>query len=198
MKRLLLGLVLIGCSSSSDHPATDAAAPQDSGGTTIDSPPGTLALTSTAFAEGGMIPLAYTCHDPANVNMSPPLTWSGAPTAVQSFALVVLDPDAPNPPFRHWVIYDIPATATSLPEHVENTYAPSNVPGAHQTPSQHAPTIGYFGPCPPAEHNYHFTLYALSVALLPGGTAQTTPTEAIASIETHQIASTALVGKFKP
>jgi Raf kinase inhibitor-like YbhB/YbcL family protein len=194
MKRILLGLVIVtvaGCGNDTNNQGPLDARP-------IDTPPGAFALTSTVFTAGGMIPVAYSCHDPANVNMSPPLAWTGAPSPAQSFAVVVLDPDAPTPPFRHWVIYDIPASATGLPEHVENAYAPANVAGAHQAPSQHTPTIGYYGPCPPAEHSYHFTLYALDVATLPGTSAQTSAADAIAAIATHQIASTELVGKFKP
>ena len=75
-------------------------------------------LSSSAFASGDAIPKRYTCDD---ANVSPPLAWSGAPSGTKSFALIVDDPDAPDPAapkrvYVHWVLYDIPATVTELAE----------------------------------------------------------------------------------
>ncbi|HET7039089.1 MAG TPA: YbhB/YbcL family Raf kinase inhibitor-like protein, partial [Gemmatimonadales bacterium] len=77
-----------------------------------------LALTSTAFAHGGEIPRKYTCE---GADASPPLAWSGAPAGTRSFALIVDDPDAPDPAapkmvYVHWVLYDLPPDASGLPE----------------------------------------------------------------------------------
>ncbi|HEY0250861.1 MAG TPA: hypothetical protein VGC41_05010, partial [Kofleriaceae bacterium] len=93
---------------------------------------------------------------------------------------------------------DIPTTATGLPAKVDNAYAPSNVTGAHQTKNGGG-SLGYTPPCPPAgkgTHHYHFTVYALDAATLPGATGTTTATEAIASITTHMIAHAELIGTF--
>lgn len=202
MKRALIGLgvLVVGCggSSSSDKPAADAStspdggsnAPSDSG-----TQGGTFTLTSTAFAANGAIPVANSCDGTAG---SPALAWTGAPSAAKSFALTVIDPDAGNSGFQHWVIYDIPTTDTGLPAKVENAYAPGNVAGAHQTKNQGG-SLGFTPPCPPKgdpAHHYHFTLYALDAATLPGATGTTTATQAIASIATHMIAHAELVGTF--
>jgi hypothetical protein len=77
---------------------------------------GNLSLSSTAFANNGTIPLRYASTDAGGQNVSPPLSWSGAPSGTRSFVLVCLDPDADN--FVHWVMYDIPASVNSLPEGV--------------------------------------------------------------------------------
>ena len=76
-----------------------------------------LTLKSTAFAADGEIPARYTCE---GEDVSPPLAWSGAPAGTKSFALVVDDPDAPDPAapkmtWVHWVLYDIPASASTCP-----------------------------------------------------------------------------------
>jgi Raf kinase inhibitor-like YbhB/YbcL family protein len=184
MKRILLGLALVGCNSNSSQ-TRDAAA--------VDTPPGTIALTSTAFTEGGAIPMVHTCKD---ANTSPPLAWTGAPSGTQSFAVVLTDLSL-APHLVHWAIFDIPAAATGLPANIEKVYAPSNVTGAHQVSFQNQ-TQGYQGPCPPNEHTYEFAVHALDVATLPGATAQTTPAEAVASITTHQLASGTLTGTYTP
>src|SRR5208282_5286111 len=77
-----------------------------------------LKVTSPAFADGGEIPKRYTCDE---TDGSPALEWSGVPKTVQSLALIVDDPDAPDPAaprmtWVHWVLYNLPATATALPE----------------------------------------------------------------------------------
>jgi len=180
-----LALVLAGCGSNSTRTG-------DAG--TGDGAPATMTLTSTAFAEGGMIPAADTCK---GANTSPALAWTGAPGGTRSLALVLTDLSL-APPLVHWVIYDIPSTATALPAGVENAYAPGNIAGAHQTVSVHAPTVGYYGPCPPQPpaHNYQFAIYALDTAPLPGASASTTRPEAIGEIQTHRLDSGTLTGTF--
>jgi Raf kinase inhibitor-like YbhB/YbcL family protein len=120
-----------------------------------------LTLTSSAFAAGGAIPARYTCD---GSDSSPAMQWSGAPAGTQSLALVCADPDAPGRTFYHWAIYDIPATATSLPEHY-----PSETRDHVRQAINDFGRRGYGGPCPPRgnPHHYHFTLYALKVAQLP-------------------------------
>jgi len=116
-----------------------------------------------------MLPAKYGCAaTPPNV--SPPLAWANAPAATQSFALMVQDLE-PRPmrgvqAFPHWFIWNIPATATSLPEGVANT---GELPdGSRQSPSQlNGATITYRSPCPPAPqvHHYMFDLFALDAKL---------------------------------
>lgn len=118
---------------------------------------GDMAITvkSSAFTDGEMIPKKYTCDGD---NISPPLSWSGLPEGTESLALVLNDPDAPAGDWVHWVLYNIPATQSSLPEGAKgfgdegkNTYG----------------NIGYGGPCPPkgSAHRYFFKIYALTTIL---------------------------------
>jgi Raf kinase inhibitor-like YbhB/YbcL family protein len=123
-----------------------------------------LTITSRAFAAGGEIPAEYTCE---GADTSPALQWSGAPAGTKSFALIVDDPDAPDPaaPKRvwvHWLLYNLPAAATGLPEDVGSGALPA---GTLEGTNDWNRT-GYGGPCPPiGRHRYFFKLYALDAAL---------------------------------
>ena len=121
-------------------------------------------LTSPAFAPGGSIPTLYTCE---GRDTSPPLAWAGVPDGAESLALIVDDPDAPDPaaPKRvwvHWVLYNIPGSAPGLVEAVASADLP---PGTREgTNDWHR--VGYGGPCPPiGRHRYFFKLYALDTTL---------------------------------
>jgi hypothetical protein len=124
-----------------------------------------LSLTSPAFAPGDAIPSRYTCE---GQDVSVPLAWSGAPPATKSFALVVDDPDAPDPAaprmtWVHWVLYNIPADVRELPEAVR----PHALPQGSAEGLNGWGRTGYGGPCPPiGRHRYFHKLYALD-ALLP-------------------------------
>jgi hypothetical protein len=123
-----------------------------------------LTITSTAFADGGEIPSLHTCE---GANTSPPLAWSGVPEGTRSLALVVDDPDAPDPraptrTFVHWVLYGLPPGAGGLRKSVPAQDLP---PGARQGLNDRHAT-GYVGPCPPiGRHRYFFKLYALDTEL---------------------------------
>ena len=123
-----------------------------------------LTLTSSAFAAAGQIPAVYTCE---GKDVSPPLAWSGAPSGTQSFALVVDDPDAPDPAapkmtWVHWVLYDLPASASALAEAISSPSLPA---GTREGLNDWNRT-GYGGPCPPiGRHSYFFKLYALDSML---------------------------------
>lgn len=117
-----------------------------------------LTLTSSAFADGESIPSKY-ARD--GENLFPPLQWSGAPDDVQSYILVVEDPDAPSGTFRHCAIYNIPADRTGLPQSVDTGPDAALNYGRNDFGSQ-----GYDGPEPPVGHgihHYHFRLAALAV-----------------------------------
>lgn len=120
-----------------------------------------MQVSSTAFQRGGLIPEQYTAD---GRNMSPPLTWSGAPENTQSFALICDDPDAPRGIWVHWVIFNIPGTTTRLGESVPIQKELST--GARQGTNDFR-RIGYGGPAPPPgkPHRYFFKLYALDTML---------------------------------
>jgi Raf kinase inhibitor-like YbhB/YbcL family protein len=126
--------------------------------------PMSLILTSTAFLHEGAIPARFTC---SSEDISPALNWSGIPAGTQSLALIVDDPDAPDPAaprmiWIHWVLYNLPADSQGLPEAVSQTKLP---PGTREGINDWKRT-GYGGPCPPiGRHRYFFKLYALDTLL---------------------------------
>jgi Raf kinase inhibitor-like YbhB/YbcL family protein len=123
-----------------------------------------LVLTSSAFTHNGAIPKQYTCQ---GSDISVPLAWSGLPAATKSLALIVDDPDAPDPAapqltWVHWVLYNIPPTAVGLKEAIKAGELPK---GALDGLNDWKRT-GYGGPCPPiGRHRYFHKLYALDVML---------------------------------
>lgn len=118
-------------------------------------------VKSTAFPNGGEIPKKYTCDD---ADLSPELTWDGVPAGTQSLALIADDPDAPMGTWTHWLIWNIPAKATRLPEDAPKVNLLDN--GARQGGNDFK-RVGYGGPCPPPgkPHRYYFKLYALDARL---------------------------------
>jgi Raf kinase inhibitor-like YbhB/YbcL family protein len=150
-----------------------------------------MQLTSSAFTEGGPIPAKHTCDDK---NVSPPLKWSGVPTGTKSLALIADDPDAPSGMWVHWVLYDLPATATELAEDVpKSQYVAA---GAKQGLNDFR-HLGYGGPCPPPgkAHRYYFKLYALDTVLdlKPGATKK----DVERAMEKHVLAQAQLMGTYK-
>jgi Raf kinase inhibitor-like YbhB/YbcL family protein len=121
-----------------------------------------LILRSEAFSHNAQIPPGYTCD---GADRSPPLFWSGAPEATQSFVLIVDDPDAPDPKapkmtWVHWVLYNLPANSDGLPQAVERLPA-GTLEGLNDWKR-----TGYGGPCPPiGRHRYFHKLYALDTVL---------------------------------
>ena len=148
-------------------------------------------LTSSAFAQGTKIPADNTC---TGTNVSPAFTWTAGPAATKSYAMVLRDN---TNMLIHSVIYDIPATVLALPANVEKKYAPAAPAGSHTTKPGFGAGFGYAGPCPPEEHTYEFTLYALDVATLPGADMNTGTIAGNALIQTHMIASAKLSGTYK-
>lgn len=152
----------------------------------------TLNLTSTAFEHGGAIPSRHTCE---GADVSPPLAWSGVPADAKSLALIVDDPDAPDPAaprmtWVHWVVYNLPPTAHGLPEGV--TTAPA---GALDGVNDWKRT-GYGGPCPPiGRHRYFHKLYALDTVL--PDLRQPTKAQLEARMKGHVIAQAELVGTYQ-
>lgn len=121
-----------------------------------------MRLSSSAFEHLGKIPPCYTCE---GANVSPPLSWQDLPAGTKSLALIVDDPDAPDPaaPQRiwvHWVLYNLPADCVGLSEDV------SILPAGTREGLNDWKTTGYGGPCPPiGRHRYFHKLYALDTLL---------------------------------
>ena len=131
--------------------------------------PQTIVVDSPALKAGQMMPRDYT---PDGRNISPPLTWSSVPAGTKEIAVVCEDFDAGNPPpWVHWVIYKIPATAKGLPEGISidpEAPMPADIKGAVQGLNGWKRAI-YRGPAPPPgkPHGYHFVVYALDTAIDP-------------------------------
>ena len=156
--------------------------------------PMTLTLTSPAFSANGSIPREYTCDGD---DLAPPLAWSGAPAGTKSFALIVDDPDAPDPKapkttWVHWVLYDIPASAAALPKAAGGDGLP---PGTREGLNDWKRT-GYGGPCPPiGRHRYFHKLYALDIAL--GDLGHPTKAALERAMRGHILGQTELVGTYQ-
>jgi Raf kinase inhibitor-like YbhB/YbcL family protein len=181
--------------ATTDSAAQDSAAdsPTDAGGDEDSAVTGTFALTSTAFAAGANIPAMHTCN---GANESPPLAWTNAPAGTQSYAVVMRDISLAGQPNYHWVIYDIPAASTSLPQAVQSVAAPATPAGAKQTYWSFGANYSYRGPCPPSLHEYQFTVYSFSSATIavPGGT--TDPAVADGVIQANKTGSASITGKY--
>ena len=153
----------------------------------------TLKITSTAFQQGGSIPSQYTCE---GKDISPPLSWSGVPANAKSVAMIVDDPDAPDPAkpqrvYVHWVVYNIPPQATSLPENASK----SGLSGGIVQGKNDWGKTGYGGPCPPiGRHRYFFKLYALDTTLT---LKDATKADVERAIKGHVIDSGELMGTYQ-
>jgi len=153
-----------------------------------------MELTSKAFKNGGEIPSRYTCQ---GEDISPPLSWSGVPAGTKSLALIVDDPDAPDPAhpkmtWVHWVLFNIPPQVTTLSEGVKEAELPPRVKSGLNDWQR----TGYGGPCPPiGRHRYFFKLYALDRVLddleLPS------KADLEAAMKGHVLAKAVLIGTYK-
>ncbi len=152
-----------------------------------------LSIRSPAFEARGPIPRAHTCE---GENASPELVFSGVPAGARSLALVVDDPDAPDPArplrtFVHWVLYDIPPHAAGLPRAASAAVLPK---GTREGRTDRG-TTGYVGPCPPVgRHRYFFKLYALDGVV--GARGALTKAELLVAMEGHVVAEAELVGTY--
>jgi len=151
-----------------------------------------LTLSSSSFTNQGEIPSRFTCEGD---DVSPALAWSGAPAGTKSLALIVDDPDAPDPQaprltWVHWVVYDLPPGTTGLAEGVRA------LPAGARDGFNDWKRTGYGGPCPPiGRHRYFHKLYALDAVLGDLGT----PTKAALeqAMKGHVLAQAELVGTYQ-
>jgi hypothetical protein len=158
-----------------------------------------FALTSSAFSHNANIPHKYTC---AGANRSTPLEWSKAPAGTKSFALIMDDPDAQRVigyTWVHWVVYNIPAQTTRLPEGLP---AHAKIALGNGTTITQGITSwkksGYGGPCPPkgtGVHHYQYRLMALSIEpTLPEGLSKD---QLLNAVKGSIIAEAKLTGTFE-
>jgi hypothetical protein len=149
-----------------------------------------FSISSPAFTDGANIPSKFTC-DAGMTNPSPALSWKEAPGNTKSFVLIMHDPDAPLAGgFTHWVLFDIPATTTSLPEAFQaGSVGVSGNSGFRRQ--------GYGGPCPPSgSHHYHFMLAALDVPTL-GLQAGASKADVEKAMEGHVVGKAELIGLYQ-
>ena len=208
---LALPIVLIACGDgAAPAPAAEPAptgaplpAQESPSATEVPAPPDAPApfeLSTSAFEDGGVIPDVYTCQGD---NVSPALQWSGVPDGTQALALIMDDPDANG--FVHWVMHNIPPGAAGLPRGVPPDAILAD--GSFQGPNNFAARgggafpggsaingKGYDGPCPPAQHSYVFTLYALDGGL--GLAEDASAREVKNATEGHTLATATLRGIF--
>src|ERR1700693_3888799 len=153
-----------------------------------------LTLRSPAFAHGGEIPELHTCE---GEDVSPALEFAGVPQGAKSLALVVHDPDAPDPAaprmdWVHWVLYDLPPGCKGLAEGVAGSALPA---GTRQGLNDWKRT-GYGGPCPPiGRHRYYLVLFALDAVLGDLGTPPRQKLER--AFSGHLLAKAELMGTYE-
>ncbi|MCK6505163.1 YbhB/YbcL family Raf kinase inhibitor-like protein [Myxococcota bacterium] len=154
--------------------------------------PAVLTLSSVAFEPGTEIPREHTCQ---GADHSPPLAWSDLPAGTQSLVLIVDDPDAPDPKapkmtWVHWVLYDLPPSATGL------TAAVRELPTGTRQGRNSWKRQGYGGPCPPiGRHRYFHKLYALDVKL--GDLGEPDAATVMAAAQGHILGQVELVGTYQ-
>jgi Raf kinase inhibitor-like YbhB/YbcL family protein len=181
---LLFILLLAGCARAPEPAAAPAPAEAVSEGGMA------MKLTSSAFAEGGMIPAKYTCD---GNDFSPPLAWSDVPAGAKTLALIADDPDAPAGTWVHWVAFNLPPGPGGLPEGIR---AEKQLTGGGSQGTNSWPRIGYGGPCPPAgTHRYFFKLYALDSTLSLGNNA--TAKDLQAAMKGHVLAEAQTMGRYQ-
>lgn len=149
-------------------------------------------IESSAFGPGGAIPAEYTCE---GEDTAPPLAWTGVPEGTRSLALVVEDPDAPDPAapkqvWVHWVLYDLPPDCKGLPR------GGAPLPAGTREGLNDWKRTGYGGPCPPiGRHRYFHRLYALDTVLPDLG--QPTRAQLAAAMRGHVLAEAELMGTYE-
>jgi Raf kinase inhibitor-like YbhB/YbcL family protein len=161
------------------------------GGPARGAPSMAFTLSSPAFVAGGEIPTRHTCE---GEDLSPPLAWTAPPATAKSLALVVDDPDAPDPrapkmTWVHWVLFNLPAGAGALAE-------AATVPAGARGGLNDWKRADYGGPCPPlGRHRYFFKLYALDIVL--PAPAPLTKAQLEAAMAGHVLAQADLIGTYQ-
>ena len=153
-----------------------------------------MQISSSAFKANQAIPKQYTCD---SKDVSPPLSWTGIPDQAKSLVLIVDDPDAPDPAaprmvYVHWVLYNLPVTATGLAEAI----SPSALPAGTREGINDWKRTGYGGPCPPiGRHRYYFKLYALDTVL--PDLHKPTKSKLLQAMSGHVLAEAEMIGTYQ-
>ena len=153
-----------------------------------------MKIESPAFSQLGEIPSRFTCD---GSDVSPPLSWSVIPVGTKSLALIVDDPDAPDPKapkmtWVHWVVYNLPKDGGGLSEAVKT----DSLPAETKQGLNDWKRIGYGGPCPPiSQHRYFHKLYALDIVLPDLGLPTKAKLEQ--AMQSHILAKVELVGVYQ-
>ena len=149
-----------------------------------------MQISTTSFPAEGTIPKKYTCDAE---DVSPALTWSGAPAAAKAFALIADDPDAPVGTWTHWLIWNVPANVHHFTEGVAKT---PQLPDGSRQGQNDFKKVGYNGPCPPPgkPHRYYFKLFALDAPLEVKAGA--TRKELESAMKGHIVAEAQFMGRY--
>ncbi len=188
---IVLAFAWLGSSCSKKEVASASASVEPAPGVEV----AKLEVTSTSFPSGGPIPAKHTCE---GEEVSPALAWSEPPPATKSLAIIVDDPDAPDPAapkmvFVHWVLYDVPPATRQLAEGAKN--AANAGPGARDGKNDFGQT-GWRGPCPPkGRHRYFHKVYALDTVL--PDLNQPTKAELEKAMSGHVLAKGELFGTYE-
>ena len=154
-------------------------------------------LSSPEFADGGSIPARHAMRAVSGgENLSIGYAWAGAPSATRSYALALVDRSPVAHDWVHWLVVDLPATATELPEGASGTSAMPR--GSRELASAYG-SLGYGGPQPPpgtGQHPYEATLYALDTTMLALPVAAPTLAQFERAVGPHILDTARLVGRF--
>lgn len=206
-RRILRGLIAattVGLAGCSGDDGGDGEDPDADGGGGADEDGGTdagedgpteeaLSITSPAFDDGEAIPQKYTDD---GEDISPPLSVDEVPEAAGGLALIVEDPDAPDPPFTHWLLWNLPADTTEIPEDQPREETLPDLGGARQGTNDFD-DLGYRGPAPPSDddpHRYRFEAVALETPLEIDSGARRETVES--AVEGRRIESAELAGTY--
>jgi len=153
-----------------------------------------LPLQSSSFPSGAIIPIKFAAE---GENISPPLKWSAGPKGTKSYVIIMEDPDvAQNPPFVHWLLYNLPVDLVELPKGIPPLPELAKPKGAMQGKNDYG-AIGYVGPNPPlgdGAHHYYFQIFAIDTLLdLPVGS---TREELIEGMQGHVLSSGYMTGLY--
>jgi Raf kinase inhibitor-like YbhB/YbcL family protein len=193
-KALAFGIVVLAATVAVSAQAPAGGGQRAGGGGRGPQPPG-LALTTTAFPDGGEVPTRFTSADPNAV--SPKLEWTNVPMGTVTFALIMHDPDVALQKklddVLHWMAFNIPGAATSLPEGMAAT---ATMPDGTIQAKNLRGAVGYMGPGAPPGPHHHYTweLYALDAKLDLGVDA--TRADVLKAMDGHILGKGVLVGRF--
>ena len=152
-----------------------------------------ITVTSDRFVTLGTVRSRYTCD---GIDLSPDVRWSGVPVGTGSIVLFLDDPDAPGGTFTHWLVYDLPASVSELPE--GRGAASSGLPdGGYQGQNGFGGRLGYAGPCPPRGETHRYLLHIYAVDGTLDLAKRATSAEVIAAMEGRTVGHGSLAGTYR-